>query len=96
MGWDEERFESLEPTKADVEVGIDKDVGWSDGAVSLAACVQPGDGRYQAVRPIYYYLTALLLGKPFKRSRLVSQEAVEGSFCVRTREEDAYAVFFEI
>lgn len=96
MGWDEEIFESMELTKTDVEVSIDKDVGWADRAVSLATCVQPGDGRYQTVRPSDHDLTPLLLGKPFKRSRLVSEEAVESAFCICTSEEDAHAVFFEI
>jgi hypothetical protein len=41
--WCEEGVEGLELTEADVEIGVNEDVGWTDCAVGVAARVQPGD-----------------------------------------------------
>lgn len=43
-GWSQQRVESLKLTKADVEVWIDEDIGWANGAVRAATSVQPGYG----------------------------------------------------
>lgn len=43
MRWRKEGVEGLELTKTDVKVSVDEDVGRSDCAVGVAACVQPGD-----------------------------------------------------
>lgn len=60
MWWGEEGVECLKLTEADVEVCIDEDVGRADGAVGVAACMQPADCRCKAVGPCNQGLTTLL------------------------------------
>lgn len=41
----------MELTETDMEISIDKDIRWTDCAVGVAVCMQPGDSGSKAMRP---------------------------------------------
>ena len=72
-----------------MEVWINENIGWADGAVWTAASMQPGHGGCQTVRPSNQGAATLFLGEAFEERRLISQEAVQSPVCLGAREQHA-------
>lgn len=79
-----------------MEVWIDEDIGWANGAVWTATSMQPGHGGCQAVRPSDQGAASLFLGEPFEEGRLIGQEVVQSSVCLGTSKQHADLVVDEI
>ena len=47
-----QRVQGLELPQEDLEVGVDEDIRWADGAVRLAVSMQPGEGIREAMGPV--------------------------------------------
>lgn len=92
----EEGIECLELAERDVEVWIDENIGWADGAVGTAASMQPGNGRCQTVRPSNQGAATLFLGEAFEERRLIGQEAVQSAVCLGARKQHADLVVDKI